>query len=61
MNLRDDIVYANKKNLFNVLNMNGLTTRPYNEDERKKILENVVPNDLIYTGTKLNLDNKLTR
>jgi hypothetical protein len=40
--------------------MNGLTTRHYDEKEREIILKNVNPKDLIYTGKRIDLDNKLT-
>jgi hypothetical protein len=60
MDLRESIVEVNKLNLLNVLVANGLTTRYYAPDEIDKILPNIVPNDIIYTGERINLDNKLT-
>jgi hypothetical protein len=60
MNIRNEIIEANKLNLLHVLNMNGLTTRHYDEKEREIILKNVNPKDLIYTGKRIDLDNKLT-
>jgi len=60
MNIRNEVIEVNKKNLLYVLNKNGLTTRHYNKDEKEIILKNVNPRDLIYTGKRLDLDNKLT-